>query len=359
MRILHVTECYAGGVSRAIETRVEAFPNAEHHLLWSGDERPTNNSIFETTTVLPSGLLQRVIRTRSLVKQLDVDIVHAHSSWAGVYTRLFSSSRPLVYEPHCFKFDDPSLSSLKRFVFRTAEKILSRNTSVFGVLTEHEKELVRGLASRIPTVVIPNVATITQDQFCDMELSSNRIRVVMIGRLAPQKDPRFFMRTIASLRSISATPVEAVWIGDGDSVYKDELHEAGIDVTGWLESDRVADELLRSTIYLHTASYEGFPLSVLDAATAQTPIIARRIPAFEHTTLIQADTEAELASLIVEITSEPTHLDAAKTRGDELLSTMNLSQLTNALSVLYKSTDQQTYQIPPFDLDAPDNGQFR
>ena len=38
MRVLHVTECFGGGVKRAIEARASASPRYEHHLLHSGFE---------------------------------------------------------------------------------------------------------------------------------------------------------------------------------------------------------------------------------------------------------------------------------------------------------------------------------
>ena len=131
LRILHVTECFGAGVGRAVKLRAQALPQAEHHLLWTGEETPASSQ-WASTTELPASDLSRIRATTLTTRQVNPDIVHAHSSWAGVYARVGVFGRPVVYEPHCFKFDDPSLRRPVSGAFRLAERLLMARTATAG-----------------------------------------------------------------------------------------------------------------------------------------------------------------------------------------------------------------------------------
>ncbi|RKW70056.1 glycosyltransferase family 4 protein [Galactobacter caseinivorans] len=83
-------------------------------------------------------------------------------------------------------------------------------------------------------------------------------------------------------------------IGDGDQ--RDELTSAGVTVTGWLTPAEVETVLRGCSVYLHSASYEGFPLSVLDAAGAGLPIVVRDLACFEGSPLLPGVSDPEHAA---------------------------------------------------------------
>ena len=70
------------------------------------------------------------------------------------------------------------------------------------------------------------------------------------------------------------------WIGGGGSdAHLAELLAAGVEVTGWLEQDIAVKELAGCDIYLHTAAWEGYPMTILEAFELGLPVVARGIPA--------------------------------------------------------------------------------
>ena len=332
MRILHVTECYGGGVGHALNTRVRATPEYEHHLLWCGDEDPDEYEGFTGARRLPHGFARRVRAVRDEVRRLRPDVVHAHSSWAGVYTRVLPVDAPVVYEPHCFKFDDPSLGPLIAAAFRTAERVLTPRTRRFGTLSPHEDALVRSLSRRALTVRIPNVPTVPMSEKPG-DLAAAARKAVMIGRIAPQKDPAFFAEVAQVLRNAPA-PLEPVWVGDGDEQATALLRAAGVRVTGWLQPAQIAEEL-DGAVYVHSARYEGFPLSVLDAAARHIPIVARRIPPLADTGILQADTPKALADLALAAAGPGEARRRALATSDALLIAFSTSKLHGALNTLY------------------------
>ena len=102
----------------------------------------------------------------------------------------------------------------------------------------------------------------------------------MLGRISPQKGPDFFRRAV-ELSQASALPLRWIWIGGGAAADERALREAGAEVTGWVSRSEALGWLATADVYVHTAAWEGFPVSLLEAAALGLPIVARRIPALE------------------------------------------------------------------------------
>ncbi|WP_082500628.1 glycosyltransferase [Agreia sp. Leaf244] len=334
MRILHVTECHAGGISRAIETAVRLTPDNEHHLLWSGKEEPAADGNYASITPLPSSLVARTLAVRRTVNRLQPDVVHAHSSWAGLYTRLLPFGRGVIYQPHGYKFTDSESGRLPRFIFRVVEKFLAPRSAGIAVLSPHEDRLAKSLNARVTRYFIPNAPTMDVREY--RATGDALADVVMIGRVCSQKDPVFFADVAREVRR-QVPDVRFRWIGDGPSEARQILESTGIEVTGWLNKREVAAALDLPAIYFHSARYEGFPLSLLDAAARRVPIVARRIAAFEGTPILQVDDVSSAARQISLVLTDQQERHEATAAGQELLSSMNSERQAAALKSMYLS----------------------
>jgi glycosyltransferase involved in cell wall biosynthesis len=342
-RVLHVTSVYAGGISRAMATAIASAPQHEHHLLWSGNEKPAADHGFASVTALPSGLVRRIRVVRQIVRALQPDIIHAHSSWAGVFTRLFDVGTDVIYQPHCYKFDDPTISGIARTAYRLVEKFLMRRTALVVVLSPHEDQLARALGAGVPRIFVPNAPSIEPIN-APHELGP-RNEVLMVGRVSPQKDPTFFAR-VADLVHEVRPDVAFRWIGAGPEALSAVLRKSGVEITGWQNKEDLRRSLGGPAIYLHTAVYEGFPLSVLDAAAFGMPIIARTIAPLEGTPLLQIKDERAAAQAVIEVLSGGEKCEQAITGGVRLLETMNSSSQARALESIYNTfgTEARTYE---------------
>ncbi|MGK9219623.1 MULTISPECIES: glycosyltransferase [unclassified Microbacterium] len=345
-RVLHVTQVYAGGISRAIASLVELMPEAEHHLLWAGNEVPDAALPFASVHEMPQSprqLIGAVRRLREVVSLLEPDAVHAHSSFGGVYARIARLDVPVLYQPHCYKFDDGQQSVVRRVAFRLAEQTLARRSAGTVVLSPHEERLARSLDKHARTYYLPNVATIRpRSAFAATEFRPAR-DVLMIGRLSDQKDPDFFAEVAERVAAIDPN-VTFRWIGDVDGVddgrgaaMRRRLESAGVRVLGWLNGDALAAELAKPGVYFHSAHYEGFPLSLLDAAAFEHPIAVRRIPTFDGLDIPDAATQSQAADLILEILDRGPAYGRAVAAAHHLNETMNRDAQRKALCALYAS----------------------
>ncbi|MDQ4502981.1 glycosyltransferase [Sinomonas sp. ASV322] len=330
MKILHVTECVGGGVARAIDCIPGSMPSCEHFLLSvRPDVQTPSGRGFAGTAILPEGHIKRILAIRRTVSELRPDVIHAHSSWAGFYVRAMSLPGRIVYQPHGYALELGGW--LRRIAFTAAEWMLAQRRSSVAVLSPHEFDIAGRLNGGVRRVFVPNVPTVSPRP--GRAVSRSR-RVVMVGRLGYQKDPEYFAALKQCVASQDGT-IEFRWIGDGDVVRRRDLERAGVTVTGWLNDNDLVEELEAAGIYAHTGRYEGFPLSVLDAAACGLPVAARAIPAFDGLPVAQFESLFEHAQAIVEFFAGPGSDSDLAARNAELLKIMSPVEQEAALRRLY------------------------
>lgn len=316
-RVLHVVECLGAGVATAVFTYIDQVPEHEHHLLYSTRAETTTlpdgwEKRFATVQVLPEGHLGRIVAVRNLADRLTADVVHAHSSYAGVYVRLALRSRAgrrIVYTPHAYAFERRDLHDAGRAGFWCIEAVLALNTGTFAACSPREANLSRWALGRARVVHVPNFADLPvmprgADTGKPMRDTEQPVRIAGSGRVGRQKDPVFMIEAVEAVRR-AGHRVEAVWIGGGEQQLEMRLANAGIEVTGWIGRAEAIGMLSRQDVYVHTADWEGFPFAVLEATAVGTPIVVRSRPHFQGLGLpLEIETAAELVDCWHAIGSE-------------------------------------------------------
>jgi glycosyltransferase involved in cell wall biosynthesis len=331
-QVLHVTDCYDGGVSRAINDMVTNAPFLTHALAHHGQDVPPPGAFAQEYSV-EGGRLTRMRAFRRIVRDARPSVVHLHSSWAGGFVRLGRwSGPPVIYQPHCYKFVDPRLPGAASGLYRLMERALVSGTTVTVVLSPAEQRAARSIGATRQALV-PNVPSLPPGQLTPQAMA--RRRVVMMGRLVPQKDHHFFLEVVREGRRLDPG-LEAVWIGGGPSSVREELAAHDVTVTGWLGRDEVVELLSQGGVYVHSARYEGLPLAVLEAAQSGLATVLRRIDAFEGMEeLTQRESPAELAQEAVRLIQDPAAYGQAVERGRLLLDRHTPHRQSEALRALY------------------------
>lgn len=301
--MLHLVDRLTGGVPVAVRSYIENTPAGFAHTVASphrdgspaavwrqGDETvEVGHAHWDVSTPLRAlSSLRRVLR---LVRP---DVVHAHSSFPGVYARVIGAGGArLVYTPHCFAFERRDIGSTARMTYRAIETSLRHRATVLAAGGPGEALAAAGLGYPPDRLrVIPNVPSVRRRASARprREGDANTLTVGMVGRWAPQKDPDAFVTAVRRLRKdLPGVTVRAKWIGGGDG--SGEAPD-DIEVTGWQTPEGVAAELAELDVYLHTAAWEAaVAIAILDAFECGIPILARPIPAMPGLTpLIRTDT---------------------------------------------------------------------
>lgn len=283
MKVLHVTESMGSGVEAAILDYVKSAPNAEHSLLFASRGYHTGElhaAGLKFIVNAGKGAWRLYRQLEKTITDVNPDIVHFHSSWAGLVGRSTLRKRKMavVYSPHSFFFDRTDLSFIALRVARGAERLLVRRTDVVAAVSPHEEECARELGAE--AVYVPNIANIasaSRPQVLASDLNGGIPRIVAVGRLSAQKDPDFFIaaKQIVDKEGLSA---EWIWVGGGDSTYEKRLEQNGVEVTGWIDRAKALVLIAGASLYVHTAAWEGSPISLLEVEQLGVPASVRSIP---------------------------------------------------------------------------------
>jgi glycosyltransferase involved in cell wall biosynthesis len=297
--VLHVVEALGGGVTSAVEDFIRSTPGFRHRVLASlRAESHSAASLREAAgevDLLRDGIRRRIRDVRTAVRRLRPAVVHAHSSFAGGYVRLAGiDPRRVVYTPHCYAFERLDIPTRARALYWTLEAALSFRGRTVAAVSAREGRLARRLPGRQRVVVVPNVARVPETPPPVAGERLEDVVAVALGRTLAQKDPAYFAAAVRASRE-AGLPVVWRWIGGGDPETERRLRDAGVEVTGWIERDEALRHLQKADVYVHTAAWEGFPITVLEAAAMGKPIVARRIPALEETSLSLVDEPGRLA----------------------------------------------------------------
>ncbi|CAM2931201.1 glycosyltransferase [Vibrio mytili] len=285
-KVLHITESFGGGVQTALysyahSSRKEPF---QHFLLARARQNDltndNNQSGFVDTYWVTGGLLQFLRDANQTIAKVQPDVVHLHSSKAGFLGRFLKlNNARLIYTPHCYAFEREDISSLARAVYKTLEKVRLSKIDIVAGCSQRECDLAISIGAK-QAELLNNYVSYEGEERGNRSNNSDTVKIVVLGRVAKQKDPLFLINTLQSLDTAALERnIEVTWIGGGNNELEQSLREAGVNVTGMLPRDEVVTKLKASDLYLHTAAWEGMPLTILEAAKLNLPMVIRTIGA--------------------------------------------------------------------------------
>ena len=201
---------------------------------------------------------------RKIIKEEQPDIIHLHSSKAGVLGRLAGSGKKyrMLYNPHGFSFLKKDDSKLKRTIYKLIEKIMAiinpKCTIVGCSKGEYEE------AKKISKNCVQIDNSINTNELKKFITQSNKmidfknLKVCTVGRIGYQKNPKEFNKIAESLPSLCFS-----WIGDGE--LKNELTSQNIKITGWKKREEVLKLIDEQDVFILSSLWEGLPMTLLEA----------------------------------------------------------------------------------------------
>lgn len=341
LKILHVTEAFAGGVTSAINTYVAHSQQHEHFLFATTRDNDTTGEegagLFSDLRLAPRKL-SSLFLLRDYIATTKPDVVHLHSTYAGFLVRAlpFFPADKTIYTPHGFSFlrdDHPALC----WLYRTIEKMWCRKSAVIAGCGLDEVKIAREQLKATETVELMNVCglvLVPPHEILERPEPKPRARpkIGMVGRVTSQKGFEYFAQVAKSCNDVA----DFVWIGGGGEPAMRRLAENGVFVTGWMTRLEVLEILSNLDLYFHSAAWDGFPISVLEAAQLDVPILLREIGPFISEGL---STVASVQDAIVEIRSYVDGVPYVRARAVDNIGLINArhssDNLSQALQSLY------------------------
>ncbi|BEP13265.1 glycosyltransferase [Acidothermaceae bacterium B102] len=228
-------------------------------------------------------VLDEVRRLRRIVADVRPDLVHLHSSKAGLAGRLaMRGSRPTVFQPHGWSFQ-ATTGVLRQATVRW-ESFGSRWADRILCVSEGEAEEAAGIGIRRDRLaVVSNGVDLSSWPAADaaartearerLGLDPSAPLAVNVGRLSRQKGQDLLLAAWPSVRS--AVPGARLYlIGDGPDRPALEAAVAGTsDVVLYGASTEVPLWLAATDVVVMASRWEGMSLSVLEAAAVGRPLV--------------------------------------------------------------------------------------
>jgi glycosyltransferase involved in cell wall biosynthesis len=210
----------------------------------------------------------------SLIRSEIPDLIHAHTSKAGLLGRLagWLTRTPTVFTAHTWSFAD-GISSFQRRVSIPLERFAGRiGGKVITVSRANEEIAVReAITSRENLVTIWN--GIPDSDLRARPGSADVPKVVMVARFAPQKDQLSLVKALSGVQA----PWHLAFVGDGPTRFEVEAEVQRLNLSGRVDflGDRgdIADVHATSDLFVLSTRWEVLPLIILEAMRAGLPVI--------------------------------------------------------------------------------------
>lgn len=225
---------------------------------------------------------RELARLRKILTAVGPDLVHAHSSKAGLIVRALVRGRiPTVFQPHAWSFHAVSGAIRRATLFW--ERWATRWTSAIIAVSDDER--AEGLQERIDSsyIVIPNGVDLERFALTDQKAMRAALKVpdaptvVCVGRLCEQKgQDRLLQAWVAVERAVPEARL--VLVGDGpDRPTVEEmvasLNLRNVELVG--DQADVRPWLYVATVTVFPSRWEaGLSLAVMEAMAAGRSVVA-------------------------------------------------------------------------------------
>jgi glycosyltransferase involved in cell wall biosynthesis len=279
---------------------------------------------FLKHAVSPWWDLRALLALRRLLRAAAPDVVHTHSSKAGILGRwaAFLAGVPVVvHTAHGWSFNRTQPPSVRR-TYVALERLTAGVTSRLLVVSRagREEGLRCGIArpSRYELlrsgieVEATRATAIDRDEVrASLGLLPHHLLVGTLACLKPQKAPLDFVRAAAEAHA-RCDRLRFLIAGDGElrAEVQALIEELGLaDVVRVLGWRRDVGELLQAMdVFLLTSRFEGLPRAVVQAMAAGVPVVATAVdgtPEVVHDRrtglLVPPDSPREAAAAVLEL----------------------------------------------------------
>lgn len=226
--------------------------------------------------ISPINDVKAVKEVRKLIKSFEPDIVHVHSSKAGVIGRIgaYKESVASIFTAHSWAFTE-GVPKVKRLLYIMIERFLARKTSHIISVSKYDDELAlkcKVLNNKIQHSVVYNGVEPIKRSLVNLP---SKLNLVMVARFSEPKDHEGLIKELSKIDSSLYT---LTLVGDGPNLdrTKELIKELGmqniIRCVGF-QSD-VEKYLHEANCFILVSKREGFPISILEAMAVGIPVIA-------------------------------------------------------------------------------------
>lgn len=284
-KILHIAEAFGSGVLNYIKN-LSKWQCNDYEVYVAYGIRPETPADFQqqfdarvhfirvpgfTREIEPAQDIKAFFALKKIVRDIQPDLIHLHSTKAGVLGRwaINSNRYAMYYSPHAYSFLMADCSEGKRRLYRLVERLSDRKNclTIADIDSEYEtSKLVTKHAVCIPNGIDPAEMDALLQKAKEKCTQNTGFTVCMLGKIVPQKDPALFNAIAAALPEINF-----VWIGDGP--LRDVLTSKNITVTGWQDRVSALAKVMAADVFLFPTVYESLSIALMEVMYVGRPCV--------------------------------------------------------------------------------------
>jgi len=216
---------------------------------------------------------------RAIIKEFKPDVIHAHSTKAGLLTRIAGKLErtPVIFTAHGWVFA-PGVPLATRFLVWLIEALAAPLSSRIICVSNYDRDLALKalpIGEKRLKVVHNGIASQMSQAQALPGKNDDRPIIMMVARFQQQKDQPTLIRALAKLPH---RKFRLVLLGDGPLLEANKrlVEELGLsqEVTFLGNRTDAVALLSQAHIFALFSHYEGFPISIMEAMRAGLPVVA-------------------------------------------------------------------------------------
>lgn len=261
---------------------------------------------------------KRIFEIVRLVRQKRPDSVIAYKdgvTMAASLARIICNFKLIVSERNTTQELNP-YERRKFALYRFADVIVPNSHSQAAFIREHYPKLYQR------TKVITNTIDLSRFSSERAICKNDRVNVVILARLFPQKNVLTFLDALAFIRESNKANIHFKWYGSQEDRHYTEqvfrkVAELNLhDLINFYPATKEVDSVLgEADIFCLPSKYEGFPNVVCEAMAAGLPIVASRVSDIPYIVeegingfLFDYDNKSDMANKIMSLANSDSRL---------------------------------------------------